>query len=201
MQSRSHGRNALRVAVVSSLLHEGAGRVGCAVGRSSGQLVRLTCCACPHAPRERPFFPARVLWSCCDSPGVRAARGLSSKPCAGAVVQGFVTEPPWTLRFLSPEAMPSEFASPRNQHGSAAPSEVEGWAAGPRSSRNWLPRRARICPDALTATPAAALSSRSFGRPRNLPPKGRMHYAGGFQPCEKVRFYFRGFSLNALSWR
>ena len=90
--------------------------MGCAVGRASGQLLRLTCCACPHAPRERPFFPARVHWSCCDSPGTRDPRGLSSKPCAGAVVQGFVTEPPWTLRFLSPEAMPSEFASPRNQH-------------------------------------------------------------------------------------
>ena len=89
------GIAALRVAVVRVPPDEGAGRVGCAVGRSC-PVLRLVL-RVSHAPRERPFFPARVHWSCCDSPGTEP-RGLSSKPCAGAAVQGFVTEPPWTLR-------------------------------------------------------------------------------------------------------
>ena len=186
----------LRVAAVSSLrkMRERGAWVS-AVGSSCASLRWLM--RVSHAPRERPFFPARVHWSCCDSPGVRAPRGLSSKPCAGAVVQGFVTEPPWTLRFQSPEALPSEFASPRNQHGSAA-SSLLGHAP---VATGFLARLTRPCshgPDALTATPAAALSSRSFGRPRNLPPKGRGHYAGGFSPKDKVRFWIRADSRHRL---
>ena len=158
---------------------EGAGRVGCAVGSSCASLRWLM--RVSHAPRERPFFPARVHWSCCDSPGTEP-RGLSSKPCAGAVVQGFVTEPPWTLR-LRPggNAVRVRFAL----QPMTGLQLLHCWAT-PQSqlaSSPGSPDLAVMGPDALTATPAAALSSRSSGRPRNLPQTGRgpfsLRFRGG----------------------
>ena len=66
-------------------------------------------------PVERPFFPARVHGVVAAHQAGDAARGLSSKPYAGAVVQGSKPNHPGPSGLPSPEAMPSAFVSPRNQ--------------------------------------------------------------------------------------
>ena len=87
--------------------HEGAGRVGQRRGVvpgpapscEDGWLLRV-------ATRPGSAVLSRLgnQRSSRAHQAISTARGLSSMPDRRFRVQGFLTEPPWTLRFLSPEA-------------------------------------------------------------------------------------------------
>ena len=128
---------AVRDASSSCPSDEGAGRVRSAVGsasvrhrslRSSGETVARL-----HAPRTGRFSRLGQLRGVHGLTRQSPARGLGSMSRHRFRAQGFITEPPWTLRFHNPRRHnASKHVSPRNQHGSA------GLTAGPRSSRDWL---------------------------------------------------------------
>jgi hypothetical protein len=129
---------------------EGAGRVKSAVGSTGADLAISD--ARLHAPRDWSFFPARVRGVVATHQAGDAARGLSSKPCAGSVVQGLRC--PWALRFTVPggNASPVRFASQPD----AGLQALE--LAGPRPSRECL-LAGLLRPDTDEATPTNALTS------------------------------------------
>jgi hypothetical protein len=114
--------------------------------RSSGETVARL-----HAPRTGRLSRLGQLRGVHGLTRQSPARGLGSMSRHRFRAQGFITEPPWTLRFHNPRRHnASKHVSPRNQHGSA------GLTAGPRSSRDWLAwrtqgsplrRHAGRCPD------------------------------------------------------
>src|SRR5687767_12587836 len=65
---------------------------------------------------DRPLFPATRPEEFACSPGRITPRGLTPMSARRFIVSGRVRSPAWTLRFLSPEAMPSPSVSPRNRH-------------------------------------------------------------------------------------
>ena len=79
-----------------------------------------------HAPRHRPFVPARSLEELYLRPGHVAPGALAPRPLAGSACQEGHPIASWPLRFHSPEAMPCPFASPRNKEGSHTPSPRSG---------------------------------------------------------------------------
>jgi hypothetical protein len=87
---------------------------------------------------DRSLFPARKPEEFTCSPGRITPRGLSSMSARRFIVSDKVRSPAWTLRFLSPEAMPAPSVSPRNQHAGLQALLRRRLAAGPRSSRDWL---------------------------------------------------------------
>ena len=141
--------------------NEGAGRVECAVGRTVADLAISD--ARLHAPRERPFFPARVHGVVATTRRVLPARGLSSKPYAGAVVQGFEPNHPG----------PSGF-SPRRQCRQrsfrlATRCGSGGLTPGPCPSRNWLPRRSAKVLSRKGPTPSSLRADGHAGRRLSIP--------------------------------
>jgi hypothetical protein len=118
-----------------------------------GPLARIASDARHHAPRIGRSFPAR-------SSGVRGLtwandpQGLGSITARRFRAQGFVTEPPWTLRFLSPEAYWFEvrFAS--------QPARVcRTCLLGHAPVATGLLDGTLVVPDTSNATPANALTS------------------------------------------
>ena len=130
-----------------------------------------------HAPRAWSFFPARSQEFAC-SPDSLCARGLSSITARRFHRAGRLSDAlPGPSGFNSPEAMHSKFASPRNRV------RVCGdLPAGPRSSRDWLPRRGswpKPLPRRLERHVDQRPSILSLGRLQDLPLEERVHYAGG----------------------
>src|SRR5262245_9226664 len=88
-------------------------------------------------------------------------------------VSGPFPNDPGPSGFTPPEAVHAKFVSPCRPGLSPLP------ATG-------LLQQGEFVPETSHATPAAAPPSRSFGRPRNLPPEGQDDYRMGFFGCGEV---------------